>query len=77
MLFVLTMFTISTTISLLLIVLSTEYKATRYYGCPKYIYENSKLNKFGVFASVLVLAVAFPLYYIFWFVYWLCHIGRE
>ena len=48
-----------------------------YFGCPKYIYDHSKLNVFGVIGSSIILFCLIPLYYILWFLYWIGHVGRK
>lgn len=52
-------------------------KLQKYYGSPKYIYENSRLNIVGVFFSSVLCFMLFPLYYICMFIYWIFHIGRK
>lgn len=49
----------------------------RHYCMPKYIYKNSKMNKFGCLLAVALLFLIIPWYYVFAFVYWICHIGRD
>lgn len=48
-----------------------------YCCCPKYIYDNSDLNVFGVIIVFLLLFALMPLYYVLWFGYWLIHVGRK
>lgn len=54
-----------------------EKRLYMYYGCPKYIYDNSTLNAFGVFIAFLLCFIFVPVYYILWFGYWLLHVGRK
>ena len=49
----------------------------KYWGCPNYIYDNTKMNIFGVMTIFTVLLCIMPFYYIGWFIYWAFHIGRE
>lgn len=71
-------YTISSPIVSVLLFLGTLYDEKKlYYGCPNYIYRNSKLNKFGVFLLFLFFLILVPLYYLMWFVYWICHVGRK
>ena len=54
-----------------------EKKLYMYHYCPKYIRENTKCNALGVFLIWLLMFVIIPVYYLLWFGYWLCHVGRQ
>lgn len=54
----------------------TDKKNYMYCLSPKWIYDNSKLNIFGTILLFLFLMLLIPTYYILWFIYWLCHVGR-
>ena len=49
----------------------------KYYGTPKYIYNNSNLNWFGVIMLSFLIFILIPAYYIICFIYWICHVGRK
>ena len=48
-----------------------------YYGCPTYIYDHSNFNIFGTILLFLFFLILVPVYYLMWFVYWICHVGRS
>ena len=57
--------------------IGTYSESSMYFLCPKCIYEITKLNIFGVIIASIILIAIFPLYYITWFSYWICHVGRR
>ena len=68
---------ISMAIFILAVTDNKESKEYMYWGCPKYIYNHSKLNIFGVMLVYLFFFILFPIYYVLWFIYWLVHVGRK
>lgn len=70
-------FSILISIIIFFLAVTDEKKLYMYYGCPKYIYNNSKLNVFGVFLVFLLCFILGPVYYLLWFIYWLFHVGRK
>lgn len=70
---------LSTIISfaLFLLIVTDERKLYMYHYCPKYIRENTKCNALGVFLIWLLMFAMIPVYYLLWFGYWLCHVGRK
>ena len=67
---------ISTFVSIGIFILTKDEKYMYYY-CPKWIYKNTKCNIFGVLLIFLLLFILAPVYYLLWFIYWLCHVGRK
>ena len=47
------------------------------WGTPKYIYDNTDCNMFGCILITLLGIVLIPVYYIIYFIYFICHIGRK
>lgn len=70
-------FSIIISIALFFITFTDKSGICMYYGCPKYIYDNSTLNVFGVILVFLLFFILMPIYYIIWFWYWLFHVGRK
>ena len=60
-----------------ILVFRESIRDEEYYGTPKYIYDHSYLNVFGVILSTIGLILLCPLYYLLYFIYWLCHVGRR
>lgn len=48
-----------------------------YRQCPRDLYDNTKLNWFGVIVAFLGLFLLFPVYYLLLGLYWLFHVGRK
>lgn len=44
---------------------------------PKDMYDNTRMNWFGVFLVTIFTFLIEPIGSIVRFIYWLCHIGRE
>ena len=70
-------FTTIVSITVFFLAVTDEKRRYMYYGCPKYIYNNSTLNVFGVLVTFLLYFIFIPVYYILWFGYWLLHVGRK
>lgn len=70
-------FSIIISIALFFITFTDKSGICMYYGCPKYIYDNSTLNVFGVILVFLLFFILMPIYHIIWFWYWLFHVGRK
>ena len=69
---------VSTIVSVALFFLTiTDCENYKYYYCPQYIYDNSTFNVFGVLLMFLLMFIMIPLYYLLWFGYWICHVGRK
>ena len=65
------LYIISSWISITFIVCDHKVKVPILF--PKYIYENTGLNKLGTFVFVLLLIVIMPLYYILWTIEFIVH----
>ena len=70
-------FSIIISMAVFFLAVTDEKKLYMYYGCPKYIYDNSELNVFGVLLSFSLCFVLIPVYYLLWLGYWLIHVGRK
>lgn len=44
---------------------------------PSWMYENTKINKFGCIITCIVLWILFPIWSIIAFVWWIFHVGRK
>lgn len=64
-------------IAIFFLAVTDKEKLYMYYGYPKYIYNNSRLNVFGVLLTFLLCFILIPVHYILWFGYWLIHVGRK
>lgn len=54
-----------------------EFRLDRYILSPKWLYNNSKVNKFGVVLYFILLSLIIPEYYLLMFLYWVTHVGRK
>ena len=65
--------------AIILISISVEciFTGSKYNLCPKPIYDHTNLNIFGTALVFILLFCLMPYYYIFWFIYWICHVGRK
>ena len=44
---------------------------------PKYMYNNTRMNWFGVYLVTIFAFLIEPIGSIIRFIYWLCHVGRN
>ena len=63
-------------VTILLLVKFTD-KPEEYFISPRFIYDNTKLNIFGVILISLLIFLIATYYYIIIFIYWITHIGRR
>ena len=71
--FLIAIYSIFNIIGIVMFVVS--YSECEYYwGCPNYNFYHTTMNKFGSTTLSVVCFVFVPLYFILWFIYWICHV---